>query len=72
VQYDPAKAQVVGHVQFAENASAAWATLHIRLPGREHVAAVDVNSGAKLLPHGDGLRWESPRGTLSFAAKVEN
>ena len=38
--------------------------------GSLRVASVGAESGAAVLPGGDGLRWEAPRGTIRFAAAV--
>ena len=72
LQYDAAKAQVTGRVQFPENATAAWADLLVRLPGGLRLMAVNPESGAALLPAGQGLRWEKPRKTFEFVAQVKN
>jgi hypothetical protein len=48
-----------------------WAKLHVRLPGKLRLAAVNPESGAEILPGGGALRWKSPRGTLQFQAKVK-
>jgi hypothetical protein len=71
IEYDAAKAQVIGQVRFAEDSALAWATLHLRLPGSFRVAAVNAKSGATILPDGECLRWQSPRGTHNFVAKIE-
>ena len=70
MQYDPANSQVSGEVQFAADATAAWAVLHIRLPGGLRVKSVDAPSKAAVLPDGSGLRWDGPRGTMRFQASV--
>ncbi|MCY2989545.1 MAG: hypothetical protein NTY19_16965 [Planctomycetota bacterium] len=72
LQYDAAKAQVTGRVQFPENATAAWADLLVRLPGGLRLMAVNPESGAALLPAGQGLRWEKPRKIFEFVAQVKN
>ena len=72
MQYDAAKAQVTGRVQFPENATAAWADLLVRLPSDLRLTAVNPESGAALLPAGQGLRWEKPRKTFEFVAQVMN
>ena len=72
LQYVSAKAQVTGRVQFPENATAAWAELLVRLPSGLRLTAVNPDSGAALLPAGQGLRWETPRKTFEFVAQVKN
>ena len=71
LQYDAAKAQVTCRAQFPEAPQAAWATVHVRLPGGLRVTAVEAGPAAELLPDGTGVRWKSPRGKMKFVAKVE-
>ncbi|MGA2033894.1 MAG: hypothetical protein ABSF26_06325 [Thermoguttaceae bacterium] len=71
MQFDAANARVSGQVQFPDNPSAAWAAMHVRLPGGLRVTAIEAPPGAELLPGGKGLRWKSPRGKMKFTAKVE-
>lgn len=70
VQYDAAASAVTGQVSFAQDSSAAWATLHIRLPGGLRVKSVDAGSGATIEPDSSAIRWKSPRGPLKFRAVV--
>ena len=70
VQYDTASSQVTGEAVFAENSTAAWSTLHVRLPGGLKVKSVNPESKAAVLPDGSGIRWTAPRGTLKFQAIV--
>jgi hypothetical protein len=70
IQYDPAALQVTGEATFPEKGPCAWAVLHVRLPGGLKVKSVDPGSGATIAPNGEGLRWQSPRGTLRFRAMV--
>ena len=70
MQFDPAKSQVTGETSFTDNSTAAWTTLHIRLPGGLKVKSVNPESKAVVLPDGSGLRWTAPRGTLKFQATV--
>ena len=72
MQYDAAKSQVSGEVTFAENSTAAWAVLHIRLPDGLQVKSVNAESKATVLRDGSGIRWTAPRGTLKFQATVGN
>ena len=72
MQYDAAKSQVSGEAVFAENSTAAWSVLHIRLPGGLKVKSVNAESKATVLPDGSGIRWTAPRGTLKFQATVGN
>lgn len=72
MQYDAAKAQVTGLVEFAKRCDAAWATLRIRLPATLRIASVNAESRATLLPDGSGLRWKSPRGKIVFDAAVQS
>jgi hypothetical protein len=71
MQYDPAGSQVAGEVKFAEDSTAAWTVLHIRLPGGLRVKSVDAESKASVLPDGSGIRWNNPRGSVKFQATVE-
>jgi hypothetical protein len=70
MQYDAAKSQVAGEATFAENSTAAWAVLHIRLPDGLRVKSVNAESKATVLEDGSGLRWAAPRGILKFQATV--
>ncbi len=70
MQFDPAKSQVSGEVVFTDNSTAAWSTLHIRLPGGLKVKSVNPESKAVVLPDGAGIRWTAPRGTIKFMATV--
>ena len=70
MQYDPATSQVSGEVKFADNATAAWAVLHVRLPG-QRVKSVNAESKATVAADGSGIRWDAPRGTMRFQATVE-
>jgi hypothetical protein len=70
MQYDAAKSRVVGESTFAAGREPAWAVLHVRLPGKLRVTAVDAPSGVTVLPGGEGLRWSKPRGTVRFEATV--
>ena len=72
LQYDAAKAQVTGRVEFPADATAAWAELLVRLPGGLRLTVVNPESGAAPLPAGQGLRWEKPRKTFEFVAQVGN
>ena len=72
LQYDSAKAQVTGRARFPENATATWAELLVRLPSGLRLMAINPDSGAALLPAGQGLRWETPRKTFEFVAQVGN
>jgi hypothetical protein len=62
---------VNGVAVFAENSTAAWSSLHIRLPDGLKVKSVNPESKAVLLPNGSGIRWTTPRGALKFQAKIE-
>jgi hypothetical protein len=70
MQYDPSKLQLTGEATFAENSTAEWSTLHIRLPGGLKVKSVNPESKATVLPDGSGLRWTAPRGTMEYQATV--
>ncbi|MCX7426566.1 MAG: hypothetical protein NTW96_13205 [Planctomycetia bacterium] len=70
MQYDAAHSRVTGELRFAEDSTAAWAVLHVRLPEGLRVTAVDPESKAAVLPDGSGLRWTAPRGVLKFQATV--
>ena len=68
MQYDAVRKQVVGQLKLAADATPAWAVVHVRLPGTmRHVAAgSSAQSGATLLPGGNALAVELPRGGRSF------
>jgi hypothetical protein len=70
MQYDATKARVAGEVTFAEDREPAWAVVNIRLPSKLRVTAVNPASGATVLPNGEGLRWNKPRGSVRFEAAV--
>jgi hypothetical protein len=70
IEYDPATSQVTGEVKFADNSTAAWAVLHIRLPG-QRVKSVNAESKATVAADGSGIRWDAPRGSMRFQATVE-
>jgi hypothetical protein len=70
MQYDAAQSQVTGEVKFADDSTAAWTTLHMRLPGDLKVKSVNPESKATVLPDGSGIRWEKPRGTMKFQVVV--
>jgi hypothetical protein len=71
MQYTPANAQVSGEVKFAEDSTAAWAVLHVRLPDGRRVKSVNAESKASVLSNGSGIRWDHPRGSVKFQASVE-
>jgi hypothetical protein len=68
MQYDKANSRVTGRVEFSQDRQCPWAKLHIRLPGKLRLVAVNPESGAEILPGGEALRWKSPRGKLQFQA----
>ncbi len=70
MQYDSRSSKVTGEISFDEHSSAAWATLHIRLPDGLKVDSVNPESKAVVLPGGIGLRWETPIGTMEFVANI--
>jgi hypothetical protein len=70
MQFDEADSQVSGEATIAENSTAAWTVLHVRLPDGLRVKSVDAESKATVLPDGSGIRWTAPRGTLKFQAAV--
>lgn len=72
MRYDAAKSRVTGKVTFAEGREPAWAMLHVRLPGKLRVTVVTPDSGATVLPGGEGLRWNKPHGDVRFEATVGN
>jgi hypothetical protein len=69
-QYDAAKARVIGEATFAEGREPAWVVLHVRLPDKLRVTAVKPGCAAVVLPSGEGLRWNKPRGAVRFEAAV--
>jgi hypothetical protein len=71
MQYAPASSQVSGEVKFAKDSTAAWAVLHVRLPDGLRVKSVNAESKASVLPDGSGIRWDNPRGSVKFQARVE-
>jgi len=70
MQYDSAASRVSGEATFADNATAAAATLHIRLPSDLRVRSVNPESKATVLPDGSGLRWTNPQGAFAFQAEI--
>jgi len=70
MQFDAAKSQVAGEATFADDSTAAWSVLHIRLPGGLKVKAVNPESKAMVLPDGSGIRWEKPHGVVKFQVAV--
>ena len=70
MQYDAAPSLVTGRADFAEDGTAAWAVLHVRLPDGMKVVSVNSTSKANVLPDGSGIRWTNPRGPLKFQATV--
>ena len=70
MQYDSTKSLVTGEATFTADTTAAWAVLHIRLPGGLNVKSVNPESKAAVLPDGSGIRWTSPRGTVQFHAAI--
>jgi hypothetical protein len=70
MRYDKANSRVNGQLQFFEDRSCPWAKLHIRLPGKLHVVAVNRESGAEISPNGEALQWKLPRGILQFRATI--
>ena len=70
MQYDPATSQVAGEVTFADDSTAGWAVLCIRLPGQRRIKSVSAEPKAMLTPDGAGIRWDAPRGTVKFRAAI--
>jgi hypothetical protein len=70
MRYDASRSTVAGEATFAEDSTAAWAVLHIRLPEGLRAKAVDEGSQAKVLADGSGIRWTTPRGTMKFKVTV--
>ena len=70
MRYDKANSRVSGQIQFVEDRPCPWARLHIRLPGKLRVVAVNRESGAEILPNGEALQWKLPRGKLRFQATI--
>ena len=70
LRYEASASAVSGEIALDKSCSAAWAALHIRLPDGLKVKSVDAESKAAVLPDGSGLRWASPRKTLTFHAAV--
>ncbi len=71
--YDPAKQMLQGKVTLPKETpvnqtSATALMLHTRLPNGLRLLSVNPTAGATLLPDGSGLRWESPKGELTFIA----
>ena len=70
MEYNAGQSQVTGRLTLADDATAAWAVFHVRLPSPLRVTEVNAESGATVLPDGQGLRWNNPRGTIEFRANV--
>jgi hypothetical protein len=71
MRYDPARQTVTGKIDFPEASELPWAVMHIRLPGGLRVRQVDPASGVIIIPGGEGIRWENPRGTIAFTYLVQ-
>ena len=70
MQYAAATSTVTGKVTFAQDSTAVWALLRLRLPGGLKVKSVKSESGAVVEPDGSGIRWKTPRGTATFRAVI--
>ena len=70
MRYDKANSRVSGELQFFEDRPCPWAKLHIRLPGKLRVEAVNRESGAEILSNGEALQWKLPCGKLRFQATI--
>ena len=66
MQCDPTSSTVAGKITFAQDSTAAWAVMHIRLPAGLKVKSVNADSGAAVEADGSGIRWKSPRGIKTF------
>jgi hypothetical protein len=71
MQYDPARSQISGEVEFAKDSTAARAVLHLRLPAGQRVKSIQTESKATLAADGSSIRWQAPRGAMKFQAVVE-
>jgi len=71
--YDPATQHLQGKITLpnetpANRETLATLVLHTRLPKNVRLLSVNATSGATVLPDGSGLRWDSPKGELTFIA----
>ncbi len=71
MRYYAEKSCVIGEVTFCDGREPAWAIMNIRLPDGLKVKNVNLESGATILPDGEGIRWEKPTGTVHFEAEIE-
>jgi hypothetical protein len=72
MQYDSTGSKVTGEINFDEKPLAAWANLYIRLPEGLKIKSVNQKSKAKVIPDGNGLRWEKPCGIIKFEATIRS
>jgi hypothetical protein len=70
MHYDAGTSVVTGEATFADAPGLSWAGLHMRLPHDLRVTSVDAASRATVLPQGEGIRWDAPRGTYRFSASM--
>ena len=70
MRYDAGVGTVTGEATFADAPGPSWAVLHMRLPHDLRVTSVDAASGATVLPQGEGICWDAPRGTYRFRASI--
>lgn len=71
MKYDQASKRVTGSISFPKRESLPVCVLHIRLPQGLTLKSVDVASGGTVLPDGSGVRWDAPKGKVSFTAEVQ-
>jgi hypothetical protein len=75
IQFDQKKHTVTGEIKLVpkpNQPNAKWTNLHIRFPEGMKVKSVDKASKAKVLPDGEGIRWEGPVEDVKFRLIVGN
>ncbi len=70
MRYDAEKSCVIGEVIFCDGREPVWAVINIRLPNGLKINKVNPESGATILPDGEGIRWDKPAGTIRFEVKI--
>ena len=66
MQFDAARRRLTGTVRFPEQSQMTQSHLYLRLPGGWKAVSVNADSGARLTPTRDSLRWETPRSEHRF------
>ncbi len=70
MKYDKQTSKVSGEINFADQTSASWINMNIRLPKGLKVVAVNSGTKATVLPDGVGIRWNAPTSNMKFTATI--